>query len=111
MNVIKSSENLSKSDIFRMIKNPDVRKIKEVGGETFSLKGYVHYTDINSKGDEVELLAISCEEGNFATNSKTFIDQFIEMVNYFNEEGVKHFTVVEQTSKNGRTFYQCAYVD
>ncbi len=112
MNVIKSSEGISKADIFKMTQDPKVDQIKNHGGETLTLKNWVRYNDVNTNGNEVELLAIQCEECTVATNSKTFIDGFMKMVEYFAEDGVKHFEVIEDTNKkNNRTFYQCSYVD
>lgn len=110
MEILRSSENLSKADMFKMVKDPKVRKIKEVGGEVLTVTDWVLYTDKNNKGDLVNLLAIKCEEGCFATNSATFIQQFTEIVDFF-DGSFSRIEVLEETSKNGRTFYQCSYVD
>lgn len=113
MNVIKASTDLSKSEIYKMTHDPKVKKIKEAGGEVLTLKGFIHYTDVNSNGDEVELLSINTEEGVYATNSKTFIAQFLDLMDYSEKEDmpVHRFEVLEDKSKAGRTFYQCSYVD
>lgn len=111
MEIKRQSEGLSKADIFRMTQDTKVELVKNHGGEVLTLLGYALYEDVNSSGNPVDILAIKCEEGNFATNSKTFIDSFIKMVDFFKDEGVNHLEIIEGVSKGGRTFFDCSYVD
>lgn len=111
MNIIKSSPNLTKKDRYKMIEDPAVRSISSIEEKTaLKYESFILYTDINSDGDEVELLSIKCEEGVYATNSKTFIDGFKRALEIFDddESEINIINVIPGKSKNNRTFYQCS---
>ena len=89
-------------------------QVKNHGGEVLTLNEWVYYTDTNSNGKEVELLALSCEECTIATNSPTFIGQFLKMIEFFSENDmiVHRIEVIEDINpKTNRTFYNVSYID
>lgn len=115
MDIKRSSEGISKKEAFKLVHDPEVKKLKEVANQMFTLDKYILYSDINNKGEDVDLLAISTNEGvSFATNSSTFIRDFTDILDQLGEPGVEWngvIKVVEDVSKNDRKFYQCSMVD
>ncbi|MBO5804237.1 MAG: hypothetical protein J6R25_04100 [Bacteroidales bacterium] len=114
MEIIKATEGLSKKDIYKMVNDPAIKKIKEGSGLEVTLISYVRYMDTNNSGNEVDLLAINTDQGIFATNSKTFIEDFERIIEQLGEPGDEWtgvIKIIEDISKNGRTFYQCGLVD
>lgn len=109
MEIIKQSDNLNKKQIYNMTRGPKVKKVqKSVGVHEF--KGFVYYTDEKQDGSEIQVLSILTEEGAIATNSQTFIPQFLEAYDMLDGD-FQFFEVVETSTKSGRTCYQFAVVD
>lgn len=115
MQIINSSKNLKTVDIYRLTKSPNTKKMSEAKGERIELSAWALYQDADKKTGELrEILAVSDSKGNsYATNSPTFIADFVEMVNLFEEAGetVPAITVISGTSKAGREFISCAYCE
>ena len=110
MEIIKQSENLTKKQVYNMTRGPKVEKVqKSVGIHDF--KGFVYYADEKGDGSEIQVLSILIE-GNkaIATNSQTFIPQFLEAYEML-EGDFKRFEVVQTSTKAGRTCYQFAVAD
>lgn len=109
IDIIKQSENLNNKQIYNMTRGPKVKKVqKSVGIHDF--KGFVYYSDMKQDGSELQVLSILTEDGPIATNSQTFIPQFLEAYDMLNGDFTK-FEVVETSTKSGRTCYQFAVVD
>ena len=114
MDIIRATEGLSKKEIYKMVNDPSIKKIKDGANEEMTLISYVRYDDINNSGNEVQLLAINTDKGVYATNSKTFIEDFERILDQLGEPGEEWtgvIRIIEDISKNGRTFYQCGMVD
>lgn len=113
MAIIRASENLKTVDIYRLTKAPNTQKMSDVKGQRLEVAKYALYEDADKKTGEVkEILAIATPEGEtFATNSRTFIDDFLDMVDMFGEAGEKvpAIVVTSGTSKAGREFITCVY--
>lgn len=115
MNIIaKSASVASAHDLYALTQAPDREKLTTVKGATLALASWVLYTDVNSKGDEVTLLAMTTDDGHaYCTNSATFCKDFgnaVEMYKQFGEEFTK-IQVVTGTSKNGREYIACKVVE
>ena len=115
MKIIKASENLTAKDIYTLTMNPNTEKMKDVKGQRIELCKWALYEDINKKTEEPQqILAVSNPEGEaFATNSPTFIDDFMNMLELFSSMGetVPAIVVSSGTSKAGREFITCVYSD
>ena len=113
MAIINSSANLKTVDIYRLTKAPNTQKMSDVKGQRIELDKWALYEDHDKKSGEVkEILAIATPEGEtFATNSATFINDFIDMVDMFASAGenVPAIVVTSGTSKAGREFITCVY--
>lgn len=114
MKILKQSkEELTKVELYNLLKNPSVKKMSEVEeNEVVKVSKWAIFEDINKDGDINEILSImDADTGNiYATNSPTFKRGFEEIMEIFEEEGVK-IKVVSEISKNGRTFIQPIFVE
>ena len=115
MNIIaKSASVTSAHDLYALTQAPDREKLTTAKGSTLVLESWVLYTDVNSKGDEVTLLALTTDDGKaYCTNSSTFVKDFnnaVDMYAQFGEEFTK-VQVVTGTSKNGREYIACKVVE
>lgn len=108
MEIIRQSEGLTKKDIFRMSHGNNVTSIKDLeDGTEIYPEEYVLYNDINSKGEETEILAIKDKSGVlYACQSNTFKREFFDMVDEFSLD----FSLIKISgeTKNGRLFISCA---
>lgn len=106
MTIISKSERLSERQIFQLTKSGNLAKVKDNVGRRFDIVDYVLYTDVNTKtGEEIELLAVITDDGDaLATNSKTVIRSFKDMIDVF-PLPITDVEIVSSVSKNGRDFY------
>lgn len=115
MQIINSSANLTVKDIYALTMNPNTAKMKDHKGERIELAAWAIYQDVNRKSGEVqEILAIKTPEGEtFATNSPTFMNDFISMWELFTSmgEAVPAIVVTCGESKAGREYITCVYSD
>lgn len=113
MKIVKSSPELSPVDIYKLTMNPNATKMKEVAGQRLEIAAFAVYEDVDKKTGELHnILAIQTPEGDvIATNSRTFIDEFTKMVDFFGcyDMQVKAIEVITGTSKNGRDYITCTY--
>ena len=111
MNILKSTEGLKAADIYSMTKGSGILKMQDAKGEVLNVAKYALYTDVNQKGEEQEVLAVETVQGvRYATNSKTFIRNFFDILDTFQgmgEEFGMAFLVGSGTSKNGREYLCC----
>ena len=115
MQIINSSANLTVKDIYHLTMNPSTAKMKDCKGQRIEFEAWALYQDANRKtGELMDILAIRTPEGEtFATNSPTFINDFLSMWELFDSMGetVHAITVTNGTSKAGREFITCTYSD
>jgi hypothetical protein len=92
---------------------PSVQKMKDAVSQTIEVSSWCLYKDTNSKDEEQTILSLATPENEvFATNSPTFIEDFLKMQTMFAEcgESVNSVKVINGTSKAGREFITCVYV-
>ena len=115
MTILKSSKDLTVKDIYHLTMNPNTSKMKEHIDERIEVAAWALYEDVNRKTGEVqEIMAVKTPDGeSFATNSPTFINDFISMFELFESMGasVPAIVVTGGTSKAGREFITCVYSD
>lgn len=111
MKIIYKSEKLTPDDIFNMTKSSTICKMQNAKGEVLNVAKYVLYTDENQNGEEQKVLAIETDKGvRYATNSKTFIRNFSDIMTIFQESGEAApvcFLVGSAISRNGREYLTC----
>ena len=115
MKIIDSSENLTAKEVYSLTKSPRCQKMRSAVDSRIEIARWVLYQDVNKKtGEEQEILSIETPEGEiFATNSPTFKDDFLDMLDLFRDMGdtVHAINVITGVSKSGREFVTCAYSD
>ena len=111
MEIIKKTNNITAADLFAMTKGPEVRKMQDAKGEILDLMSYVIYKDDKNDGDPVTVLSIKTVEGAmYATNSKTFIRNFSDILAMYEECGEElptRYKVGSARSNAGREYLTC----
>lgn len=88
MNIIAKSGNLSAAKMYNLTKSPEVQKLSNCAGQTLDLETWLIYEDVDSRGEIRQVMAMSTPENeSYATNSKTFIADFMNIVSMFTEAG------------------------
>ena len=112
MEIIKSSGELTKKELYKLTKDSNSRKMTEATGGALDVAAWAYYTDYRiGKGgektdEEQEALSIlTVEDEVFSTISPSFIRTFMDIVETFGEklDGVR-VVVNMGESKNGRQF-------
>ena len=111
MEIKKVTEGLKAGDIYNMTKGSGIRKMQDAKGEVLKVEKYVLYTDEDMEGNTKDVLSVETVEGvRYATNSKTFIRNFFDILDMFDSMGEAYgmaFAVGSATSKNGREYLTC----
>ena len=115
MNILYKLNVANHKDLYDLTKSPAIKKMSSIEGETRGIDCAVIYEDMKHDGEIQKILSIRCKESGeiFATNSPTFIQDFEDardMMKEFNEE-IHTIRVEGGTSRNGRHFISCVYVD
>ena len=112
MEILKTSKELTAKEKYFLTMSPAVQKMKDVVSQEIELAAWCMYKDLNSKDEIQTILSISTSENEvFATNSPTFIEDFLKMQTVFEESGekVNSIKVISGMSKAGREFITCVY--
>lgn len=111
MEIINQSREFSTIEAYQLLRNPETQKMSANKDIPFEVDCWCIFNDVKKTTGEVqEILSIKTKGGEvFATNSQTFMDEFLtiwEMFKNKNEE-VPPIKVISGTSKNGRSFITC----
>lgn len=108
INILSSSGDLDKEQIYFMTKAPNIMKMSDVKEQTLDIDCWVIYEDTNSEGETQQLFSLLTPEGEaYATNSATFLDSFQDIIGIF--EHVDRIKVGSGVSKNNRTYLTAIY--
>lgn len=110
----KSSDELTMKQMYDLTKSPEIQRVSDNDGALLQVDAWVLYNDTDAIGNTREILSILDNEvGAIATNSATFIRDFMEITEMCLDYGVEvqHVKISSATSKAGRKFYTCVYVD
>ena len=104
MQILKTSREFSKKEIYKLTRSPEIKKLSENIGIEIPVAGFVIFTDTDSNGNETELLSILANDGTvYATNSKTARQEMEYIADLMDGE---EFTVeaINGVSKAGRQY-------
>lgn len=107
-----SSENFTKSELYRMTKSPSIVSVKTVAdGTTMSPIGWLTFDDENDKGEVSHMLSIigvgeDDQEVVWSCQSQTFKDNFMDLWELFKGDNFKIKKLSGQT-KAGREYVNC----
>ena len=111
MEIIKKTEGLTSADLYSLTKGNDVRKMADAKGEILDIAKFVLYKDNDVHGNEMVVLAIETVDGaKYATNSKTFVRNYSDIMAIFSagdETPPTRFKVGSGVSKAGREYLTC----
>lgn len=113
MTLIETKGNLTAAEKYYLTVAPNIQKMTTVKGQTLEVDTWCIYSDVNDKsGEEMELVSIMTPEGEvYATNSKTFVQSFRQIVEIFGTEGFNRIKVGIGMSKAGREFLTAIYAE
>lgn len=112
--ITRSGEELTIKQMYDLTRSPEIQKVSDNEGALVQVDAWVLYNDTDKDGNTREILSILDNEvGAVATNSATFIRDFMEITEMCMNFGVEvqHVKIASGTSKAGRKFYTCVYVD
>lgn len=111
MTIIKKSEKLTSADLYSLTKGSDVRKMQDAKGEILEISKFVLYEDKDVNGEPMTVLAVETTSGaKYATNSKTFVRNFGDILDIFEASGEPlptRFKVGSGKSKSNREYLTC----
>ena len=111
MEIIKKTNGLTSADLYALTKGNDVRKMTDAKGEVIDITKFVLYRDEDVNGNPMSVLAVETVDGvKYATNSKTFVRNFCDILAIFGEGGDElptRYLVGCGRSKNGREYLTC----
>lgn len=114
MNILKTSGAFTMAEMYRLTKSPEIAKLSTVKGQVLDVDRFIVYEDNKAEGDVVVIAAFETTQGElFATNSRTFTNDFLDIVTMCEETGAampKQIKVLEKTGKSGRAYIQCVYI-
>ena len=107
-NIINKSRELSNQEIYMLSMSPKTDSMKNHVGERIDVSAWMVYEDVDKKTGEVhEVLSVLTPENEiFATISKTFMNDFMDMAELFHNDFA--FEVISGKSKAGRDYVTCA---
>lgn len=111
MEIIRKTEGLTSADLYALTKGNDVRGMADAKGETLDILKFVLYSDVDVKGNPMVVLAVETVDGaKYATNSKTFVRNFTDILSIFeagNDTPPTRFVVGSGKSKSNREYLTC----
>lgn len=114
MNILRTSGTFTMAEMYRLTKSPEIAKLSTVKGQTLELERFIVYEDNKAEGGAVVIAAFETVQGElFATNSRTFTNDFLDIVTMCEETGAampKQIKVLEKIGKSGRAYIQCVYI-
>lgn len=112
MTITKTSRELTNKEQYLLTKAQNVQKMQNCVDTSIDVAYWCIYQDTTVDGEEKELFSVMTPEGEaYATNSPSFLRTVYDMLECF-EPGEIHQIKVEQgTSKAGRKYLYCVYVD
>lgn len=114
MNILKTSGTFTMAEMYRLTKSPEIAKLSTVKGQVLDIDRFIVYEGNKAEGGAVLIAAFETTQGElFATNSRTFTNDFLDIVTMCEETGAampKQIKVLEKTGKSGRAYIQCVYI-
>lgn len=111
MEIIETSKNVDKKKTYQLTHAMQTRKVQDAVDSVLTVNSWVRYTDVDATtGEAKEVVVLESEGEVFGTISKTFIREFIDILQAFGDDPDLAIKVVEGTSKAGRKFVSCEIV-
>lgn len=103
MKLLNSSKNVDKKMAYKL--SHQTRKMSELVGAPVNIEAWVNYLDEDKKtGEEKEVVSVLVEGEAYATISESFIREFKDIVDVFEEDEAMELKVISGKTKNNRDF-------
>ena len=111
INIISQTNGLTSKDTYLLTRSPSCIKLSTIKDTTISVSAYVLYEDekVTSAGEvkTAKILSLKTADGKiYATNSNTFIDEFMYIVSLFGLDSP--IRIIGGISRQGRNFLTCS---
>lgn len=114
MEIIRTSDKDLINDpvfIYKMTRGKTTISVNKLDDDQldrdYAVSAFVLYKDVNSKGEDVEILSVLTESGLvLAAQSKTFKESFFDIVDIVGDRPFS-IRVLSGTSKSGRRYMDC----
>lgn len=105
MKIKRASKNdFTKKEQYKLIDGETIKMIDAIG-MIITVDCWILYDDTNSKGMDVEILAILASDGRvYATISDTFKERFFRIYDFFGPEEFPELLITGGQSKAGRDY-------
>lgn len=111
MEILKKTAGITTADLYSLTKGNDVRKMSDAKGEILEIVKFVLYADVDVNGQPMKVLSVETATGaKYATNSKTFVRNFSDIVEIYEAGGEAlptKYMIGSGKSKNGREYLTC----
>lgn len=113
--IVSYPETLDLKTAYALTRNPENQNMKNLEGSTFGVKAYALYEDVNSKGENQEVLALLTDDDEtYSTISPTFKKDFADILDMAEQYNTNlkdiSVAVIGGESKNGRHYIGCKMV-
>ncbi len=107
MKIVDVSREFSKVEEYLMTSDKGCRNMKDIeDGEVIPFHGYLIYEDVNSKGEEVNIMSVLSDNGMvLCTQSETFKNSIRGMVEAFGNDF--SFVKTSGVTKSDRPYIDC----
>lgn len=106
MEIKEQSRQFNKEELYKLTRGQSLN-VKDAVGTTFMVDGYLMYEEVNSKGENVEVLAVLDSEGHvYSTISATFKREF-EFIWELMDGDQFSITIIGGVTKNNRDYVSC----
>ena len=112
MNIFKQSSDVTPKELYLLTKSSRGHGMREVVGQKIDVAAWAIYEGVRSETGELsKICAILTPEGEvYATNSRTFTEDFEDIMDMFDGD-VHTIQVVERKSKKNRPVLFAEYVE
>lgn len=106
MEIINKSREFNKAETYKLTRGTSINA-KDAIGKEFGVDGYIIYNEVNSKGEEVEILAILSTEGDVISTMSTTFKREFDFIHELMDGDPYTIRVIGGTTKSGRDFVSC----
>ena len=114
MKILEASENLTMKDSYNLTRNPETERMSNHVGETITVEKYmVREEERPDTGELITIVSINDGEKTYSTNSPTFVREYMAILEMARNAGdtIHHVKIASGTSKRGREYVTCVFVD
>lgn len=111
MNIIKSTPDLNKKDLYKLTRSPESKPMKDAVGEELHVAAFAIYEDERADGKGISTVtSILTTDGQiYGTNSDTFRREFDYITELMGDDDTV-IKVIQGVTKNDREFITCSLV-